>query len=150
MQWYKKKCLPYQTCLELKALGFDEPCVCWHMNYGKEFDRWLHPFEGCKNSRMPEDGVAAPTMEDALAWFREKHKLFGTVNWYKSKHGLVYNYEIFGMELPKDDETGEKNDVREVHPRSGYDNMAYDSDEYETYEEAQVNCVIELIQMIKE
>jgi hypothetical protein len=52
----KKDWIPFELALELKQLGFDEPCSRFYLMY-----------------------LPAPTFSQAFRWFREKHLLEGLV-----------------------------------------------------------------------
>jgi hypothetical protein len=60
----------YPEALELKQLGFDEPCLGWFAS-----DRTL-----VKEVTEKTDFTLAPTYSQAFRWFREKCDLFGQVN----------------------------------------------------------------------
>jgi hypothetical protein len=66
----EKEFIPYQEALELKQLGFDEPCFGWFAS-----DRTL-----VKEVTEKTDFTLAPTYSQAFRWFREKNDLFGQVN----------------------------------------------------------------------
>ncbi len=59
--------IPYEQSLELKELGFDEPCLD---GYGIHGDLWMKRLS--KQSEV--DGTClAPLYQQAFRWFREKH-----------------------------------------------------------------------------
>jgi hypothetical protein len=61
---------PYPEALELKQLGFDEPCFGVYFNPTKEL------FIGKKVNQFTKDiRTLAPTYSQAFRWFREKHGL---------------------------------------------------------------------------
>jgi hypothetical protein len=63
-----KEFIPYEQALELKELGFDEPCL----SYFSESQQ-LHL---CRFENMSDRGfVSAPTYQQAFRWFREKYGL---------------------------------------------------------------------------
>jgi hypothetical protein len=131
--------VPYQIALDMKSIGFDEPCFTFYPKEGKMgFDGKYHSIkEGYKNStvnaiwikRYKKDFecVAAPTYSQAFRWFREK---------YKYNHSIVFTQHPFGtdeyqyMILLDDDEYVEIN--------------------FKTYEEAELACLKKLIEIIKE
>jgi hypothetical protein len=69
----EKEFAPYQESLELKELGFDEPCFgSWETDYVK-LPTYTHSISGFyKNSNHPIGKVTAPTFSQAFRWFREK------------------------------------------------------------------------------
>jgi len=63
--------VPYQIALDMKSIGFDEPCFgC----YGHQNDLWC---ENPVNSKLdiPEDNILAPLYQQAFDFFREKYKI---------------------------------------------------------------------------
>lgn len=61
----KNEFIPYEQALELKELGFDEPCFGYFRN--KEV-----VIEFCFNDII----LTAPLYQQAFRWFREKHGLY--------------------------------------------------------------------------
>ena len=130
--------IPYKIALELKELGFDEPCLMNH--YGNErlhVGRLYLPssFGKGRNSEMYEDSlrdgdITAILYQQVFRWFREKHNLIGTPNHYGGlKHPkMTCNYKISGST-----KTGQ--------PIFGQ--------VYETYEEAELECLEKLIEIVK-
>jgi len=64
-----KEFLPYNESLELKELGFDEPCF----GYYSEGELILNSHT---NNHMQRFRYSAPTFSQAFRWFREKYGLF--------------------------------------------------------------------------
>ena len=66
----------YPEALELKQLGFDEPCFTYYKN-----NQLSHVLELVKNSEIenvnnePDDYISAPTYSQVFRWFREKYGL---------------------------------------------------------------------------
>jgi hypothetical protein len=120
----EKEFVPYEQSLELKELGFDEPCLGF---YNKE-DR---PNLGyCTNSFQDDTTLeikcTAPLYQQAFRWFREKYKLSGTPHYFTNG---FYCYTINDM----------KNNKKS--------NRLFT--EFETYEEAELACLRKLIEIIK-
>ena len=67
----------YPEALELKQLGFDEPCFGGYYSNQDNVNLWF--FKEAKNSdrdeRVREGFATAPTYSQAFRWFREKHGL---------------------------------------------------------------------------
>ena len=65
----KNDFIPYEQALELKGLGFHEPCYGW-------FDTGYLRF-GCYESECVTGSgdLPAPLYQQAFRWFREKHGL---------------------------------------------------------------------------
>ena len=71
-----KEFIPYELALELKQLGFDEPC----------FGVYATKDGYVRKSAYDENGDA-PTYSQAFRWFREKHGL----------NSFVYHYGEDGI-----------------------------------------------------
>ena len=68
----EKEFVPYQESLELKELGFDEPCVYYvdKDNNSYIYNFQTHPdefIEGCGVNVIP-----TPTLSQVFRWFRQK------------------------------------------------------------------------------
>jgi hypothetical protein len=118
----EKEFVPYSESLELKQLGFDEPCFAYYDT--GIFTFWYH-------SEQQPDLVlncTAPLYQQAFRWFREKYNLEGIIQhaedrlWYKFHISTYLEY-------------GKKN----IH--AGF--------EYPTYEEAELACIKKLIEIVK-
>ena len=115
-----KEFIPYELALELKQLGFDEPCFgLWNINNGKyEVDI----IGVCKYSEIFKyREVLAPTYSQAFRWFREKYKVSPIITCY-SELGNAWKYHI-------PNEGGEQG--------------------FNTYEEAELECLKKLIEIVK-
>jgi len=124
-----KEFIPYEQALELKELGFDEPCFGF-FNYKGEirrytnFDGELNDFQTLKNSDITLGELSfctAPTYSQAFRWFREKYPDFdfGVGKIYNGSN--TYHYHI---------------------------NLIWEYFEG-TYEEAELACLIKLIEICK-
>jgi len=63
-----KEFIPYEQALELKALGFNEPCF-------KVYDTMGYVQDEQTMLKMGLDYCLAPLYQQAFRWFREKHNL---------------------------------------------------------------------------
>jgi hypothetical protein len=128
-----KEFIPYKQALALKELGFDEPCFAHFVKHDDEikcildsddFDEWW-----TNNSDNLQ--VKAPLYQQTFRWFREKYKLFGCIDlhtstpthWYIRVDDIIKNDYLFHSED---------------------DNL-----EFNTYEEAELACLIKLIEIVK-
>ena len=80
----EKEFIPYELALELKQLGFDEPCLASYYHAGRKLDI-------CEYINHGEYTVLAPTYSQAFRWFREKHELS---SWVYNSHMDKYFYTI--------------------------------------------------------
>ena len=122
-----KEFIPYEQALELKELGFDEPCMCIYDKDGK-LERSLieYPIINSKNGFHEKwNIITAPLKQQVFRWFREKHGLqFWIEPSFKSEYqtdGYVYYVK---------------------------NNGSYSID-YATYEEAEDACINKLIEIVK-
>jgi len=75
-----KEFIPYEQALELKELGFDEPCY-YDYNFGGEItNKWAIGL------------VPAPLYHQAFRWFREKYELHYIIQGIGG--GLNYDFSI--------------------------------------------------------
>ena len=128
----EKEFVPYEQALALKELGFDEPCLAFYNHQSilimmaqeneEEVSTW-------KNSYVPlGKQYAAPTFSQAFRWFREKYQIDSKIERDNSLQDLPkqYCYII-------DDEDGFEESIN-----------------FNSYEEAELGCLIKLIEIVKE
>jgi hypothetical protein len=152
-----KEFIPYEQALELKELGFDKPCFGEYRQWDGN-EPWLQLYQdldGC--STDPADyeytlEAKAPTFSQAFRWFREKHNLVHEISWSKYKGGLNFDYDVFSLVLPTDAELGDEDDIASDKSMEIYDSLV-DKDfrhkESDIYEEAELACLIKLIEIVK-
>ena len=141
-----KEFIPYEQALELKELGFDEPCFGWWFA-----DEEMFIIEKLIKSTS-ENIVQSPTFSQAFRWFREKHSLVHEISWSKYKGGLNFDYDVFSLVLPTDDELGDEDDIASDKSMETYDSLVdkgFRHHESNTYEEAEQACLIKLIEIVK-
>jgi len=116
--------VPYEIALALKQLGFDEPCFgLWNLNNGKyEVDI----IGVCKYSKeFKYRQVIAPLYQQVFRWFREKYALYGTI-----KYG---NNEF----------------DKSIYLFPCVNGVIVGNDSFKTQEEAELECLKKLIEIIK-
>jgi hypothetical protein len=86
--------VPYQIALDMKSIGFDEPCLGWWFT-----DEKMLIIEKSTKSTS-ENIVQAPLYQQAFKWFREKYDLFGVVEGKGYDHKKYYIYSINGKWHP--------------------------------------------------
>ena len=128
----QKEFIPYELTLEIKALGFNESCFGVYSEFDKTrvYDE-QYIVEGLK--------VPAPTFSQCFRWFREKYGLKISFTYWNGYNGFItrgaYKYECYI--IPENDMSitvrGEKGNVY-----------------FNTYEEAELACLIKLIQIVKD
>jgi hypothetical protein len=116
-----KEFIPYEQALELKELGFDEPCFGWFTN------SYLRIGSVVENKHVQgEDETLAPLYQQAFRWFREKYEL------------------IFHIECDYNSFLGYKDGYIPI-----YSLYPFSHDCYKTYEEAELACLKKLIEIVK-
>jgi hypothetical protein len=127
----EKEFIPYELAVEFKELGFNEPCLASYYRAGKR----LHI---CEYINHGEYTVLAPTYSQAFRFFREKYSWQHSIDATSDQHSfeLGYNYWIWNNKTGEEHHTMPKN-----RPTGDW--------EYETYEEAELECLKKLIKIIK-
>ena len=122
----KNEFIPYEQSLELKELGFDEPCIAFYEPGNKQVQvvgveqRYNNP------ELLRMEDFCAPLYQQAFRWFREKHGLVGIIKFGTNDFTYnVYNEDGMGL-LTKE-------------------SLNFNS----TYEEAELACLKKLIEIAK-
>ena len=76
-----KEFVPYAEALELKELGFDEPCICGYSKSTEQLETYSR-FLVTKDSFT----VDAPTFSQAFRWFRDNHGLYQSIE-FNERYG---------------------------------------------------------------
>lgn len=126
---------PHQESLEMKELGFDEPCFGYfepngEFNYIESHILKDMPYLA-KNSEW-QDICGAPTFSQAFRWFRKNHGLYSSI--------------IFKKSYPDNHVTG----LEWYIIICGGDGVLFDTDGTYTYEEAELACLKKLIEIVKQ
>ena len=117
-----KEFIPYELALELKQLGFDEPCFGYYDGWYETKRLIISPDTSINELNGDID---APTYSQAFRLFRENYNLHG---WCFTYGEGQYDYVIYSNGKLKD-------------TNRGY---------FNTYEEAELACLRKLIEIIKE
>ena len=131
-----KEFVPYEQALELKELGFDEPCFGRY--YYKESYPMLNPnsgetelvFEFGQYIKQTEITILAPLYQQAFRFFREKYKLYGSYGQTNDNREEVNGFVIGNF-------------------INGMRNRLFADWEVGTYEEAELACLDKLISIVK-
>jgi hypothetical protein len=133
-----KEFIPYELALALKELQFDEHCFAYYQKSSVIGNDTILPisfrdkasnFNDYQYSKLGVPFYSAPLYQQAFRWFREKYDKYGVVN-----IDLSNNLE-------------DKIFVYMVEDKLGY--IIDRSEEYNTYEEAELACLKQLIKIIK-
>ena len=122
----EKEFIPYEQALALKELGFNRKTLAQYNTY--QGNEWILTFNFSEEGQYTGNGgpCVAPTFSQVFRWFREKHKLSGTPQYFT---GGYYCYTI--------------NDMKDTEKS----NRLFT--EFETYEEAELACLIKLIEIVR-
>ena len=117
-----KEFIPYEQALALKELGFDEPCFGSYDPFGSKQ-------LSCSGIYTYGNCIAAPLYQQAFRWFREKYDLR---IWIESNYGVLkFEYVIATTNF------------------NFIDKQFNDLSGYKTYEEAELECLKKLIEIVK-
>ena len=133
-----KEFIPYEQALELKELGFDEPCIKFYWTDGIFLKDYEKPF----NYNKRDNVISAPLYQQAFRWFREKFNLKSSImDFIDDVTGIEWDYSIaiIGTDI---DEKGE------YVPLIDY-SIDDPNRKYGTYEKAELDCLIKLIEISK-
>jgi hypothetical protein len=129
--------VPYQIALDMKSIGFNEPCFGCYFHNNKnlvEYNPDGIPFNhNNRNSR-----ISSPTYSQCFKWFRQKYGLMHIINPYDFTAEINYLNKrvvdnVYGDFIPHDhlvDDEGEE--IKHL-----------------SYEEAETACLLELINICK-
>jgi hypothetical protein len=123
-----KEFVPYEQALALKELDFEEPCLGWYLpeiaNKGNMPSVILGSYMNKWNKFG--DRLSAPLYQQAFRWFREKYKLQAEILWRGDMECFCYKTGKFK-----------------------YGSHDFSKDDYKTYEEAELECLKKLIEIVK-
>jgi hypothetical protein len=119
--------VPYRQSLDLRELGFDEPC--FGIFYGEDLSTDFDPDHHDIN-------LKCPIYQQAFRWFRKKHQLEASIQRmppeiYGKGKGNIKNYLMYIW-------------AENLNPR-GQQTLHFD-----TYEEAELECIKKLIEIVKD
>jgi hypothetical protein len=116
----KSNLVPYQIALDMKSIGFDEPCFG---TWDRPDKLWTgNPVNGILD--IPEDIILAPLYQQAFSFFREKYGIYSTIRPFSK--GLT---SFFTIVWESDDFTSGTKEF--------------------SYEEAELECLKKLIEIVK-
>jgi hypothetical protein len=117
-----KDFIPYEQALELKELGFDEPCFAI---YAKSDEKIPFQYDKIVTDKN-EFGII--TFSQSFRFFREKYSLYSCIDTFTKELGSKKVYFTYEIRNP------EQFELSEV---------------YDTYEEAEFECLKKLIEVAK-
>jgi hypothetical protein len=124
--------VPYQIAVDMKSIGFDEPCLG---NYRLPSNRLITEWE-IRNTPEHTLGISAPLYQQAFKFFREKYDLHPSFTRYKSS-SINQEPTIFThlYEIQIIDENADK---------------IFHVGDFNSLEEAELECLKKLIKIVKE
>ena len=130
-----KEFVPYEPSLDMKELGFDEPCFGYHLTkdlpYVKRGLKFGSEKYVGKHNSYDDFIVSAPTFSQAFRWLLKHYNLYGVII-----PTITMNWTFKTMTVVED--------IMEVPP---YKHI--DANDYKTPEEAELACLDKLIEIVK-
>ena len=118
----EKEFIPYDLALELKELGFNEPCFGF---YNRKEKLYLCDYKNANEEKISI--ISAPLYQQAFRFFREKYGLHYIICKNIQMDGYGYREVILIPYMEENENTI-----------------------FKTYEEAEVECLVKLIEIAKE
>ena len=120
--------IPYEQALTLKELGFDEPCLGY---YDHDLGLFLLKYFNYNST----EAVSAPLYQQSFKFFREKYGLASVIHLKMSNNKRKIWFNICELDNRL---------VKSMYFKSYVKGM------FKTYEEAELECLKELIKIVKE
>ena len=121
----EKEFIPYEQALALKELGFDEPCFGYYYSMDNK-KVGLEMYIDVQHQDIYF--VQALLHQQAFRWFREKYNLFG--------YSYPNDYQMYGYRIVELKSSENKE-------------LIYDWGTLNTHEEAELECLKKLIEIVK-
>ena len=119
----EKEFVKYEIALELKELRFDEPCLGYYVGKDKEVYMSNETLSAPFQFRLESKTTfVAPTFSQAFRFFRDKYGLLSFIDMD------VYSFYRFTI----------------------YEGKCISVAPYRAYEEAELACLVKLIEIVKE
>ncbi len=125
----EKEFIPYELALRMKQLGFDEPCIAFYEPNNKEVMVVGVPQRYNDPSLLRLKDFCAPLYQQAFRWFRE--------------NGFICH-------ITNDLSNNLKDEIYVYVMTKGYGTLIDRSEEYFTYEEAELFCLENLIDIVEQ
>jgi len=124
----------YEQAVQLKELGFDEPCFgSWEIEK-TDIPTYTHSITtSYKNSNHPIGKTTAPLKQQVFRWFRDKHNILGSI--YSNASGYLFEWH---------------DSIGGTHRGWSEYEGPNDGGCWDSYEEAEDACITKLIEIIKE
>jgi len=142
-----KEFISYEQALQLKELGFDEPCFGSYVKLTKTQNTFFMNDvvdEIDRETPLHKSLITkAPLYQQAFRWFREKYNISYSIDWM-SRSSEFYNGYYVHFRGINDNKINQENFIvlNDELPSKGYK-------VYKTYEEAELACLKKLIEIVK-
>ena len=138
----EKDFVPYEQALALKELGFDEPCFCiYNREKVLRFNNLNNPNDRNKGIKLTSNNgrYPAPLYQQAFRWFREKYQVYPIITLDQTTYPK-FSYDITEF-------IG--NPINLSEKEWGW-KVLFSDGLYRTYEEAELECLKKLIEIVNE
>jgi hypothetical protein len=130
----EKEFVTYKQALELKELGFNEPCLAGYIKFigSGTFELAFYKYRNVDFNTTSNIYASSPLKQQVFRWFRDVHNYHVSIRkrYFQNVAEVEYNYFIYP---PNSNEHLEHNLL----------------DEYDTWEEAESACIDDLIKLIQ-
>ena len=133
----EKEFIPHEQALALKELGFDEPCM---YIFDKQRNNLMCPIYGLFENEEPNRFLNAPLYQQAFRCFREKYKLSCFIELIDNSKHYYFDFTICDSKNRDWDDMNCFDSCKRI----------YDDGKFGTYEEAELECLKKLIEIVKE
>jgi hypothetical protein len=138
----EKEFIPYEQALALKELGFDEPCFGYYT--GDKMHLVIRPLM-LRANELESYVATAPLYQQAFRWFREKYNLHRRITYYDPIKAQELNHADYQGGIYAS--AASWFDGNLYIPHNSY--WKLENSPYDTYEEAELECLKKLIEIIK-
>lgn len=133
-----KEFVPYEPALELKELGFDEPCFGYYKN---DHFTFFVDMLNCNSNSVFRLYPTAPTFSQAFRWFDEVHGLTSTIDWMTRTQPSHSGYIVYFR--------GKNNPLNDENFLPIYGDTLHGMYVFKTRPEAELACLKKLIEIVK-
>ena len=139
----KKQFIPYELALQLKGLGYNEISLfCYDIAYegNPSLSHCPHLLLNNQLEGFENEPISAPIWQQAFDWFEKEFGLFASFDKVDNTRKFYYDFSIIDS----------KN--REYCNESRIDSAkrTIDKGEFKTYEEARLECLKKLIEILEQ
>jgi hypothetical protein len=134
-----KEFVPFDVAFKLKELGFDEPCFGRYDGDGKNKGKIWYEMPNSGQDTIPVGDVLAPLFQQVFRWFRDKYGLKHDID--DDNKGDKFYYKIKSIT----DKFDNYDDVSFIIRKE----KDWSKIELSSYEDAEIECIKKLIEIVK-